>query len=137
MYTGILHVFHRTGPFLVVLLFLFAACQPGEEEAQPAEEEPEVTAEMVQLGEEVYIGAGLCQTCHGADGSGTELGPDLTDDRWINIDEPVTREKVEDVVREGVMEPVEYAAPMPPMGGAELSEEEIEAVSAFVMTLHE
>lgn len=107
---------------------LFAACGGGDEGGG----EGEVSAEALEAGEEVFTGKGLCYTCHGSDGTGTQLGPDLTDDEWLNIDPPPTQEKLETVIREGVQEPVEHAAPMPPMGGAQLTDEEVENVTAYV-----
>lgn len=117
---------------LIFSLSLLAACGGGDGEEGEA---PEISAEAIEAGEEIFTGEGLCNTCHGNDGEGTELAPDLTDDEWINISTPVTLEKIETVVREGVDEPVEHPAPMPAMGGAQLTEEEVESVSAFVYEL--
>lgn len=133
---------HVWSGLVFALLVICAACggngtEETEESAAPAEtDEPAaVSQDMIEQGEEVFTGQGICYTCHGQDATGTDLGPDLTDDEWINIPEPVTQEKVEVLVKSGVADPVEYPAPMPPMGGADLSEEEIEAVSAYVLQL--
>jgi mono/diheme cytochrome c family protein len=40
------------------------------------------------------------------------------------------------VIRTGVAQPREYPAPMPPMGGANLSEDQLQAVSAYVLSLN-
>lgn len=116
---------------LVLSLPLFAACG-GEGEGGGEEGAPAASAEALEAGEEVFTGKGLCYTCHGSDGTGTQLGPDLTDGEWLNLDPPPTQDKIETVVREGVQEPVEHAAPMPPMGGAQLTDEEVTNVSAYV-----
>jgi mono/diheme cytochrome c family protein len=62
------------------------------------------------------------------------LAPNLTDGTWLNIsgrnyDEIVT------VVTSGVPEPKEAAAPMPAKGGANLTDEQVRAVAAYVYTL--
>jgi mono/diheme cytochrome c family protein len=38
-------------------------------------------------------------------------------------------------VTEGVMQPKEYRSPMPPMGGAQLTPEQVQALSAYVWAL--
>lgn len=86
-------------------------------------------------GEAVFMGKGNCFTCHGRDASGTPLAPDLTDGDWVNFEEPPTAEQIGALVREGVARPVRYPAPMPPMGGAALSDAEITAVADYVLRL--
>lgn len=95
-----------------------------------------VTQEMVAQGEQIFKGSGggTCFTCHAMDATGTPLAPDLTDDTWLNISSRDYDEIVQ-VVTTGVAEPVEAMAAMPPMGGANLSEEQIRAVSAYVLAL--
>ncbi|MEX0891190.1 MAG: cytochrome c [Gemmatimonadota bacterium] len=96
-----------------------------------------VTQEMVARGQQVFTGAaggGTCFTCHTAEGTGTPLAPDLTDDTWINTSGRNFEEIVQ-LVTTGVPEPVEAAAAMPPMGGANLSEDDVRAVAAYVLTL--
>lgn len=132
--------FFRCG-FLAALLFVVAAC--GDENGNGAEgdaetdEQAAVSQEMIEEGQALFTGQGICHTCHGQDATGTQLAPDLTDDEWINIPEPITQEKIVTLVKSGVADPVEYPAPMPPMGGAELSDDEIQAVSAYVLQLSE
>jgi mono/diheme cytochrome c family protein len=84
-------------------------------------------------GKSVYDGKGNCAACHGAAGKGTPLGPDLTDGEWLNFSGAV--EDVAKVVREGVTRPKKYPAPMPAMGGARLSGDEIDAVARYVVEL--
>jgi mono/diheme cytochrome c family protein len=61
------------------------------------------------------------------------LGPALTDQEWLNTDG--SYEGIMDVVRTGVAEPVQFQAPMPPMGGIQLSDEQIRQVAAYVYSL--
>lgn len=86
-----------------------------------------------QQGRAIYMGKGACHTCHGPDGRGTPIGPDLTDAEWLHIDG--TQAEIARVVRLGVVRPKRYPAPMPPMGGARLNEREITAVAAYVAAL--
>ncbi len=92
-----------------------------------------VTQEMVAAGEQVFGSAGFCFTCHGANGGGTPLAPPLNDADWLNIDG--TYASIQDVVRNGVPQPKQFPAAMPPMGGAQLSDEQIRDVAAYVYTL--
>lgn len=84
-------------------------------------------------GEEIFKGKGMCHVCHGPDAKGTPLAPDLTDDEWLNIDGSV--EEIVEVVTNGVPQPEEHPAPMPPLGGAELSEAEVQSVAEYVKSL--
>jgi mono/diheme cytochrome c family protein len=84
-------------------------------------------------GRKVFEGKGLCYACHGKDGRGTPLAPNLTDSEWLNIDGSLPA--IIGLVQKGVPKPLRYPAPMPPMGGAKLSREEIEAVAAYVKSL--
>ncbi|MBI4520266.1 MAG: cytochrome c [Gemmatimonadetes bacterium] len=89
-----------------------------------------VTAEMVTQGQQIFTGAGLCYTCHGPDGTGTPLAPNLTDVTWINVDG--SYEAIVGVVTSGVAQPEEHPAPMPPLGGAQLTPDQVRAVAAYV-----
>jgi len=94
-----------------------------------------VTPEMVAEGNSIFHGVGNCRSCHGEDAKGVGmLAPDLTDDAWLqltgrNFDEIVK------LVTTGVAQPKEAAAPMPAMGGASLTEEQVRAVAAYVYSL--
>lgn len=90
--------------------------------------------QMVQQGQQIFTGKGTCFTCHGMDATGTQLAPNLTDDEWLNIEEP-SWDAIQQNVRTGVPNPVEHPSPMPPMGGAQLSDQEIQAVSAYVYAI--
>lgn len=136
---------------VVALLVVFAACGGGNGDGTGGEAEtttPETgtttpdtseqaaaSQEMLEEGQAIFTGQGICYTCHGQDATGTQLAPDLTDDEWINIPEPITQGKIVTLVKSGVADPVEYPAPMPPMGGAQLSDEQLQAVSAYVNQL--
>ena len=42
---------------------------------------------------------------------------------------------LEQTIRTGVMQPKQYRDPMPPMGGGQLSDEQLKAVAAYVWAL--
>jgi mono/diheme cytochrome c family protein len=120
-----------------------AAANGGEPAAQPAETPatqpsagtpPEgATAEDVTAGQQIFTSTGNCYTCHGPDGRGTQLAPNLTDSEWINIDGSFAA--IQQNVRTGVPQPKQHPAPMPAMGGATLSDDQIRQVSAYVWSL--
>jgi glucose/arabinose dehydrogenase/mono/diheme cytochrome c family protein len=97
---------------------------------------PGATPEMVALGDRIYhgeVGGASCAGCHGASGKGTPLGPDLTDTKWLWSDGSYPG--IAKTITEGVMQPKEYRSPMPPMGGAQLTPEQVQALSAYVWAL--
>jgi cbb3-type cytochrome c oxidase subunit III len=97
----------------------------GEQMAAPVAQDP---------GEAVFRGKGNCATCHGRDARGTPLGPDLTDGVWLHGSG--TLAEITGIVRDGVVKPKQFPAPMPAMGGARLRPAEIEAVARYVLNLN-
>ncbi|MDE2137801.1 MAG: PQQ-dependent sugar dehydrogenase, partial [Gammaproteobacteria bacterium] len=97
---------------------------------------PGATRADLILGEQVFYGraggAG-CVGCHGSDGKGTPQGPDLSGPAWLWSDGSVAG--LERTVRDGVPEPQHYRVPMPPMGGARLTDAQLRAVAAYVWAL--
>jgi cbb3-type cytochrome c oxidase subunit III len=95
-------------------------------------ERPPVVAQD-SVGKAIFTGKGLCAACHGPDAKGTALAPDLTDGTWLHADGTV--ESIAQVVKAGVAAPKEHPAPMPPMGGASLSPDQVKAAAAYVHSL--
>jgi cbb3-type cytochrome c oxidase subunit III len=89
------------------------------------------TAEMVTTGQQLF--GTTCAACHGPDAKGTQLAPNLTDAEWINVDG--TYDAIVNLVKTGVPQPKQAPGPMPPMGGAQLSEDQVKAVAAYVWSL--
>jgi mono/diheme cytochrome c family protein len=136
----------------IVSVLVFTAC-PGDEPAdrpavdgttdRPAAQQPTapmdlpegVTQEDYEEGRLLFTGQGGCAACHGPQATGTALAPDLTDDQWLNAAEP-TMDEIMRVIREGVAQPVQYPAPMPPMGGARLSEAQVHALAAYILAIN-
>jgi mono/diheme cytochrome c family protein len=131
-------------------LGLLTACGGGDDTAEPAATGGEpaapaappgggavASADLVEQGRQVFSGPGICFTCHGQGGVGTALGPNLTDDTWIWIQNPQEnlQAKLAEQIRAGTPQPREFPAPMPPMGGAALTDEQLQAVAAYVASL--
>jgi mono/diheme cytochrome c family protein len=90
----------------------------------------------VARGERIFNGGeagGTCSGCHGVNGKGSPLGPDLTGGKWLRGDGSV--DSLRKVIREGVSQPKEYRSPMPPKGGADLSEADVAAIAAYVWAI--
>jgi mono/diheme cytochrome c family protein len=95
-----------------VSLLLSAAGQPQDE------------------GRRIFTGRGFCASCHGPAGRGTPLGPDLADGEWLHV--AGTVESLDSLIRAGVPRPKRHPVPMPPRGGARLSDAEVRAVAVYV-----
>jgi glucose/arabinose dehydrogenase/mono/diheme cytochrome c family protein len=94
------------------------------------------TKEMIALGDRIYhgeVGGATCTGCHGANAKGTPLGPDLTDTQWLWSDGSYAA--IAKTITTGVPQPKQYRSPMPPMGGAELSSDQVSAVAAYIWGL--
>jgi glucose/arabinose dehydrogenase/mono/diheme cytochrome c family protein len=95
-----------------------------------------VTADMVALGNRIYhgqVGAAACTGCHGANATGSPLGPDLTGKKWLWSDGSFAG--ILKSITEGVPKPKQYRSPMPPLGGAQLTPDQIKALTAYVWSL--
>jgi glucose/arabinose dehydrogenase/mono/diheme cytochrome c family protein len=94
------------------------------------------TQEQVALGNRVFHGDvadGTCGSCHGADGKGSLIAPDLTTGKWLWSDGSL--QGLETTIKNGVPEPKDHPGAMPPMGGVVLSQADLDAVSAYVWAL--
>jgi mono/diheme cytochrome c family protein len=94
------------------------------------------TKAMVALGYRIYhgqVGGATCTGCHGARGTGTTLGPDLTRSKWLWSDGSYAA--IAGTINNGVPQPKQYRSPMPPKGGAPLTPEQVSAVAAYVWSL--
>jgi glucose/arabinose dehydrogenase len=95
-----------------------------------------VTSEQLALGARIWRGeaaGGTCSGCHGADGKGGPLGPDLTAGTWMWSDGSLAG--LSTTISQGVAQPKKYRSPMPAMGGANLGPDELKAISAYVWSL--
>jgi glucose/arabinose dehydrogenase/mono/diheme cytochrome c family protein len=94
------------------------------------------TREMVLTGDKLFhgqIAGASCTGCHGAGATGTPLGPNLTRNRWYWSDG--TWAGIAATIRSGVPQPKNYRSPMPAMGGASLTSEQVNSIAAYVWGL--
>lgn len=110
-----------------------AATGPAGTPATPAQLPAGVTQEMVSQGQQIFASTGNCYTCHGQGGVGTALAPNLADGEWLNTDG--TYSSIVQVIHTGVATPKQHPAPMPAMGGAPLSDEQVNQLAAYVWSL--
>jgi glucose/arabinose dehydrogenase/mono/diheme cytochrome c family protein len=93
------------------------------------------TREMVALGDRIFhgqVGGAACTGCHGDSGEGTPLAPPLTgkNKKWLWSDGSFAG--IAKTITAGVPQPKEYRSPMPPMGGAQLTSDQVSALAAYV-----
>jgi glucose/arabinose dehydrogenase/mono/diheme cytochrome c family protein len=94
------------------------------------------TRQMVALGERIYrgqVGGASCTGCHAENAKGTPLGPDLTDTKWLWSDGSYAG--IAKTITDGVSQPKQYRSPMPPMGGSQLTPEQVNALAAYIWSL--
>ena len=91
---------------------------------------------MVALGDRIYhgqVGGAACAGCHGANLTGSPLGPNLTGKQWRWSDGSYAG--IMKTIKEGVPQPKQYRSPMPPMGGAQLTPDQLSALAAYVWAI--
>ncbi|WP_395664760.1 PQQ-dependent sugar dehydrogenase [Methylocella sp.] len=94
------------------------------------------TREEVARGAKIFSGAqgsATCGGCHGSDAKGSPIGSDLASGRFLWSDGSL--QGITETIKKGVPQPKEHGGAMPPMGGSELSPEELRAVAAFVWSV--
>jgi len=92
-----------------------------------------LTREMVELGQKLFVGAGRCSTCHGADARGN-IGPNLMDDQWIHVRGSYLA--IVGTVVSGVPSArSRVSVEMPARGGGSLTDAEVYDVAAYVWSL--
>ena len=94
---------------------------------------PGATKEEVALGDRIYHGEaadGTCVGCHGSDAKGSPQAPSLVSGKWLDSFAGISR-----TIVDGVPKPKNYSVPMPPRGGAPLSDSDVAAVAAYVWAI--
>lgn len=136
--------------FALATILVIAACGGGADQSgdtaaagttvaavDPATLDPAtITPQELALGDSLFhglIGATSCQACHGPDGKGGTVAPDLTDSTWLHSDGSYGA--IYKQIETGVMQPKQYMGVMPPFGGAPLTPEKHRAVAAYVYRL--
>ena len=87
----------------------------------------------VDAGKTIFGATGNCFTCHGASGEGGALAPALNDSKWLHIDGSYPA--ITKIVAAGVPQPKEHPAPMPAKGGAQLTDQQVGQVAAYVYSI--
>ena len=121
------------GVLLAVVVLRASAQAPATRETAS----DSITPAMIARGDSIFHGklaGGTCHVCHGEDAKGTAgLAPDLTSGKWLNGDGSYAF--IMNTVQKGVPSPKESPAAMPPMGGVNLSADQIRAVAAYVYSV--
>jgi mono/diheme cytochrome c family protein len=95
------------------------------------------TPAMLAQGDSIYHGqlaGGLCYTCHGGAGEGTDDAPPLVNNTWRTGDG--SYEFIQKRIAQGMPHPTPpYSEPMLPMGGRQLTPDQIRAVAAYVYSI--
>jgi mono/diheme cytochrome c family protein len=123
-------------PAVPVVETAASATASGATSSEPAPVPEGATPEMVALGDRIYhgqVGRAACTGCHGETGQGTPLGPGLTGEEWLWSDGSVAG--IAKTIAEGVPDPKRYRSPMPAVGGAQLTRDEISALAAYVWSM--
>ena len=92
-------------------------------------------AAALQAGDTLFNGnrLGACWACHGKQGKGTSTAPNLTDATWLDTDG--TLAGIKGIITNGVPKPKKSKVPMPAMGGAKLTPEQIDQIAAYVVSI--
>ena len=120
-------------PIVLSAILLLPAGASAQLASIPDSLPPGVTAEMIERGEDVFQGRGGCANCHGPLAGGL-IGPNLTDGEWwhaeggyLAIVQQILTGVPQDESTSGVV--------MPPRGGSQIRDSDVQAVAAFVWTL--
>ena len=75
-----------------------------------------------------------CISCHGPDGvGGVTSAPNLQGKKWLWSDGSFAG--IAKTITDGVPQPKQYRSPMPPMGGAQLTADQVQALAAYVWSI--
>jgi glucose/arabinose dehydrogenase len=98
---------------------------------------PGATREQLALGDRIFHGqaaSGTCAGCHGSDARGGPQAPSLVSGHSFVSDGSL--KWITEIITLGVPRPRDYEVPMPPKGGAPLSDDDVAAVAAYVWAIN-
>ena len=116
---------------LLVAIGLLAAAVPARAQGLPSG----VTQDQVDKGKAVFSGAGNCYACHGQNAQGM-LGPttNLVNHQWLHSDGSYPG--IVAYIKTGVTkEESKSGIPMPPRGGSNINDDQVNQVAAYVWSL--
>jgi glucose/arabinose dehydrogenase len=119
-------------------VFATASAQPDIGKMNPAllPVPPGATRQQIVLGDRIFHGqaaGGTCSGCHGSDARGGPQAPSLVSGRFFMGDGSLAA--ITATIADGVPKPHDYPVPMPPKGGAPLTNADIAAVAAYVWAI--
>jgi glucose/arabinose dehydrogenase len=119
-------------------VFATASAQPNVGGLNPASLPlpPGASREQVVLGDRIFHGkaaGGTCSGCHGSDARGGPQAPSLVSGHSFVSDGSL--KWITEIIDNGVPKPHDYEVPMPPRGGASLSDSDVAAVAAYVWAI--
>jgi len=129
---------------MAAVMTLGASTESAHEESPLASVAPivpqDARAALIARGDSIFrgrLGGAMCWTCHGQNAKGMpNMGPDLTDTVWLNVDGSVS--SIEALIRTGVPRPKRAMVPMLPWGGGSpLDSAKLHAVATYVASLSE
>ena len=97
---------------------------------------PGATRQQIERGSRIFHGeadSGTCSGCHGSNGKGSPVGPDLTSGQWLWGNGSL--QSIKQTIRTGVPHPKHYTGAMPPEGGMHLSSRDLAAVADYTWAL--
>lgn len=92
--------------------------------------------DQIALGDRIFHGeaaSGTCSGCHGSDAKGGPQAPSLVSGHSFVSDGSLAG--ITEIIRNGVPRPHDYEVPMPPKGGAPLTDADVAAVAAYVWAI--
>lgn len=122
---------HHAVLLLATLVLLTLLCaSPAAAQSDP----PDLSDSTLTRGRGLFLGSANCQECHGPEGTGTDLGPNLTDSVWLHG--TGSYESILRLVTHGVTRRESTTdSPMPMRGWAPLNDDQLTAVATYVWSL--
>jgi glucose/arabinose dehydrogenase len=119
-------------------VFATASAQPNVGGLNPASLPlpPGASREQIVLGDRIFHGkaaGGTCSGCHGSDARGGPQAPSLVSGHSFVSDGSL--KWITEIIDPGVPKPRDSEVPMPPRGGASLSDSDVAAVAAYVWAI--
>ena len=138
------HVTYRGSPDAAIAAapapkaFATASAEPDAAQLSPASlpVPTGATKQQIVLGDRIFHGkaaGGTCSGCHGSDARGGAQAPSLVSGHFFMGDGSL--KAITTTIVDGVPRPHDYEVPMPPKGGAPLSESDVAAVAAYVWAI--